>query len=77
MIGVEEFRAEVRDWLADNLVGEYAALKGWMLDERGRLREHVSVFVNDARVSSLDHPVTDRDEIYVLHAISGGQVRGG
>ncbi len=28
MITVEEFRAEVRDWLASNLVGEYAALKG-------------------------------------------------
>ncbi|MGV0790370.1 acyl-CoA dehydrogenase IpdE1 [Mycolicibacterium sp. XJ1819] len=28
MIEVEEFRAEVRDWLAANLVGEYAALKG-------------------------------------------------
>ncbi|WP_137146595.1 acyl-CoA dehydrogenase IpdE1 [Mycolicibacterium sp. CR10] len=28
MIEVQEFRAEVRDWLADNLVGEYAALKG-------------------------------------------------
>ena len=28
MIGVQEFRAEVRQWLADNLVGEYAALKG-------------------------------------------------
>jgi alkylation response protein AidB-like acyl-CoA dehydrogenase len=26
--GVEEFRAEVRDWLAENLVGEFAALKG-------------------------------------------------
>ncbi len=25
---VQEFRAEVRDWLADNLVGEFAALKG-------------------------------------------------
>jgi alkylation response protein AidB-like acyl-CoA dehydrogenase len=25
---VEEFRAEVRDWLAANLVGEFAALKG-------------------------------------------------
>jgi alkylation response protein AidB-like acyl-CoA dehydrogenase len=25
---VEEFRAEVRDWLAENLVGEFAALKG-------------------------------------------------
>jgi alkylation response protein AidB-like acyl-CoA dehydrogenase len=28
VITVEEFRAEVREWLADNLVGEYAALKG-------------------------------------------------
>ena len=25
---VQKFRAEVREWLADNLVGEYAALKG-------------------------------------------------
>ena len=28
MITVEEFRAEVREWLEDNLVGDYAALKG-------------------------------------------------
>ncbi len=28
MIEVQEFRAEVREWLAENLVGEYAALKG-------------------------------------------------
>ncbi len=28
MIEVEEFRAEVRDWLAANLVGEFAAIKG-------------------------------------------------
>jgi alkylation response protein AidB-like acyl-CoA dehydrogenase len=28
VIEVEEFRAEVRDWLADNLVGEFAAIKG-------------------------------------------------
>jgi alkylation response protein AidB-like acyl-CoA dehydrogenase len=26
--GVEEFRSEVRDWLAENLVGDFAALKG-------------------------------------------------
>ncbi|MGI9161338.1 MAG: acyl-CoA dehydrogenase IpdE1 [Mycobacterium sp.] len=35
---VEEFRAEVRDWLASNLVGEYAALKGL----GGPGREHES-----------------------------------
>jgi len=28
VIEVQEFRSEVRDWLAENLVGEYAALKG-------------------------------------------------
>ena len=28
MQGVEEFRAEVRDWLAENLVGDFAALNG-------------------------------------------------
>jgi alkylation response protein AidB-like acyl-CoA dehydrogenase len=28
VIEVQEFRAEVRDWLAGNLVGEFAALKG-------------------------------------------------
>ena len=28
MMGVQELRAEVRDWLAGNLVGEFAALKG-------------------------------------------------
>jgi hypothetical protein len=28
VIEVQEFRAEVRDWLADNLVGEFADIKG-------------------------------------------------
>ena len=27
-MGVDEFRAEVRQWLADNLVGDFAALRG-------------------------------------------------
>ena len=38
MITVEDFRAEVRQWLADNLVGDYAALKGL----GGPGREHES-----------------------------------
>jgi alkylation response protein AidB-like acyl-CoA dehydrogenase len=36
MQDVEEFRAEVRGWLADNLVGEFAALRGL----GGPAREH-------------------------------------
>ncbi len=47
-------------------------LKGWVLDEHGRLREHVSLFVNE-RSAGLDHAVRDDDELFVVHAISGGE----
>jgi alkylation response protein AidB-like acyl-CoA dehydrogenase len=39
VIEVQEFRAEVKQWLADNLVGEFAALKGL----GGPGREHEAV----------------------------------
>ena len=50
MITVQEFRAEVRDWLADNLVGEFAALKGLgapgredeAFDERRAWNQHLA-----------------------------------
>ncbi len=47
------------------------SLKGWVLDERGHLREHVSLFVNDES-AALDRPLVDGDELYIVHAISGG-----
>jgi photosystem II stability/assembly factor-like uncharacterized protein len=46
-------------------------LRGWILDERGQLREHVSLFVNDEG-ARLERPVSEADEIYIVHAISGG-----
>jgi molybdopterin converting factor small subunit len=50
---------------------EHPALEGWILDEKGNLRRHVSLFVNEER-ADLDRPVGDNDEIYVIQAISGG-----
>lgn len=51
------------------------SLRGWILDETGRLREHVSLFVNDER-SGLQHPVGAADELFVVQAISGGRPAG-
>jgi molybdopterin converting factor small subunit len=44
---------------------------GWLLDERGRLRPHISVFVNGER-GSADTAVGPADRVDVLQAISGG-----
>jgi molybdopterin synthase sulfur carrier subunit len=47
------------------------AMSGWILDERGRIRRHINVFVNGERGSE-DTPVGPDDRIEVLPAISGG-----
>ena len=44
---------------------------GWVLDERGVIRQHVNVFVNGERASA-DASVTDNDRLHVLPSITGG-----
>jgi molybdopterin converting factor small subunit len=46
-------------------------LRGWILDERGRVRRHINVFVNGERGTEAT-PVGEADAIDVLPAISGG-----
>jgi molybdopterin synthase sulfur carrier subunit len=57
------------------LLGEleraHPAAKGWLLDERGELREHLNVFVN-GEPSQQDARVEDSDRVDVVPAISGG-----
>ena len=48
------------------------ALAGWILDERGRVRRHINVFVAGEAASSEDTPVGPNDAVDVLPAISGG-----
>jgi sulfur-carrier protein len=50
---------------------EHPDVRGWILDERGRIREHINVFVNKDCVRE-DTAVGDRDRLHVLPAISGG-----
>jgi molybdopterin converting factor small subunit len=47
------------------------ALTGWVLDERGRIRRHINVFVNGERGRE-ETPVAAEDRVDVLPAISGG-----
>lgn len=59
----------------DDAFAENPKLRSYLVDEQGRLRRHVNVYIND-------HPVTDRlrlsdavaagDDVYVFQALSGG-----
>jgi molybdopterin synthase sulfur carrier subunit len=47
------------------------AVSGWILDERGRIRRHINVFVNGER-GAAETAVDGDDRVDVLPAISGG-----
>lgn len=49
----------------------HPAMSGWVLDERGRIRRHVNVFVNGTYGSETT-PVGPDDRVHVLPSITGG-----
>jgi sulfur-carrier protein len=49
----------------------HPALDGWILDERGRIRRHINIFVNGEQETE-ESEVSEADRIDVLPAISGG-----
>lgn len=60
----------------DDLFRQLPALRSYVLDDQGRLRQHVCVFVDDERIDfsgSLDCKVAPESEIYVMQALSGGK----
>jgi molybdopterin converting factor small subunit len=50
---------------------EHPDVKGWILDERGLIREHINVFVN-REYGREETAVGPDDRLHVLPAISGG-----
>jgi molybdopterin synthase sulfur carrier subunit len=50
-------------------------LRGYVLDEQGKLRRHVTIYLRGAPVAdrvALGDAVGPTEEIYVLQALSGG-----
>ena len=50
---------------------EHPGTRGWILDERGLIREHVNVFVN-RDYGQEETAVGASDRLHVIPAISGG-----
>jgi len=50
-------------------------VRGYVLDDQGQLRKHVSVYVDGRRIADrerMSDPVGEQSEIWVLQALSGG-----
>jgi molybdopterin converting factor small subunit len=43
-----------------------------VVDEQGRIRQHMKVFVNDESVRDLSTPLSSTDEVTIMQALSGG-----
>lgn len=66
--------ATVRETLAA-VFASRPMLRGYILDDQGALRRHVSIYINGSMVqdrSQLSDPVGPDDQVYVVQALSGG-----
>ena len=59
----------------DRAFADDPMLKAYVLDEQGRVRKHVQVYLDGAPIRDrlrLTDPVAPASEIYVMQALSGG-----
>jgi sulfur-carrier protein len=59
----------------DQVFAAHPRLRSYILDDQGRVRRHVAIYVNAARIGDRDRladPVGDDDEVFVFQALSGG-----
>jgi hypothetical protein len=50
-------------------------LRGYLLDDQGRLRKHVCIFADGRRLAhdvALGHPIGPDAKLYVMQALTGG-----
>jgi sulfur-carrier protein len=59
----------------DALFADEPHVRGYVLDDQGRLRKHVCIFADGQRLAhdlALDHRVGPNSKLYVMQALSGG-----
>ncbi len=72
--GVRDVSAEgeTLDALLRDLDRQYPGIRFRMIDEQEKVRAHIKLFVNAELERSLAAPLTPRDEILIVAALSGG-----
>jgi len=68
---VEAVGGTVGEVLAD-LDRQFPGVRFRMVDEQGRVRKHMKIFVNDEATRDLEAAVTEADDVTIVQALSGG-----
>jgi molybdopterin synthase sulfur carrier subunit len=55
-----------------SLEQRYAGIRFRIVDEQGRIRPHIRMYINTAEVGALSQPVAAADTVHVICALSGG-----
>jgi len=55
-----------------SLERRFSGIRFRMIDEQSRIRPHIRLYVNTAEVTGLSQPVSPRDVVHVICALSGG-----
>ena len=63
--------ATLAELLAD-LDAAFPGIRFRMIDEQGRIRVHIRLFVNSELARDLGRALSERDEVQILCALSGG-----
>ena len=61
--------------VVDDLNQRYPGLADYLVDEQGRLRQHVNIFIGEKLIKDkikLQDKLSDQDEVYIMQALSGG-----
>ncbi len=56
----------------DALDARYPGIRFRVIDEQGRIRRHMRVYVGQDRILDIDRPVGEDDEVLIFGALSGG-----
>ena len=60
------------DALLVDLDRRHPGIRFRMVDEQGRTRPHMRIFVNGCSVFDLSRPLAPGDEVFIVQALSGG-----
>ncbi len=60
------------DAVLDDVNARFPGIRFRIVDEQGRIREHMRIFVDGERVRQIEAKLGERSEVHIFGALSGG-----